>query len=80
MYAVTINDIDAQTYANISSIAQEEELSLAQVLKNLLKYALERHPRKRNTDFARFAGRWTEEEAKAFDEFTKRTIDEEDWK
>ena len=29
--------------------------------------------------FARFAGRWTDEEAKSFDELTKRTVDEEDW-
>ena len=31
------------------------------------------------SDFSRFAGRWTEEEACAFDKATKRTIDESDW-
>ena len=29
---------------------------------------------------ARFAGRWTAEEAVAFNELTQRTVDEEDWK
>lgn len=79
MYALTANDIDAQTYARINSIAAEEDLSLGQVLKRLLQLALEKYPRKENRNFARFAGRWTDEEAKSFDELTKRTIDEEDW-
>ena len=32
------------------------------------------------SSFARFAGRWTAEEAVAFNELTPRTVDEEDWK
>ena len=35
---------------------------------------------KGKSSFARFAGRWTAEEAVAFNELTQRTVDEEDWK
>ena len=80
MYALTVNDIDAQTYARISSIAFEEECSLSQALHRLISIALERYPLKRKSSFARFAGRWTAEEAVAFNELTQRTVDEEDWK
>lgn len=34
----------------------------------------------RQSNFARFAGRWTAEEAVAFNELTLRTVDEEEWK
>ena len=80
MYALTVNDIDAQTYARISCIAAEEELPLGQVLHRLIHSALERYPFHKKSDFSRFAGRWTSEEAKAFDAATQRTIDEEDWR
>ena len=33
-----------------------------------------------DNDFSCFAGRWSLEEAQAFDEVTRREIDEEDWK
>ena len=80
MYALTVNDIDAQTYARISSIAFEEECSISQALHRLIGVALEKYPLKRKSSFARFAGRWTAEEAVAFNELTQRTVDEEDWK
>ena len=79
MYALTVNDIDAQTYARISSIAFEEECSLSQALHRLISVALEKYPLKRKSSFARFAGRWTAEEAAAFNDLTQRTVDEEDW-
>ena len=40
MYALTVNDIDAQTYARINSIAAEEELAPSQVLLRLIRSAL----------------------------------------
>ena len=40
MYALTVNDIDAQTYARINCIAAEEELSPSQVLLRLIRSAL----------------------------------------
>ena len=79
MYAVTVNDIDAQTYARLNSIAHEEELSLGQFLHQLICSAIEKYPFRRKTDFSRFAGRWSREEAMAFNERTARVIDEEDW-
>ena len=57
-----------------------EECSLSQALHRLISVALERYPLKRKSSFARFAGRWTAEEAVAFNELTQRTVDEEDWK
>ena len=80
MYALTVNDIDAQTYARISSIAFEEECSLSQVLHRLICVALEKYPLKRKSGFARFAGRWTAEEAVAFNELTQRTVDYTEWR
>ena len=79
MYALTVNDIDAQTYARINCIAVEEELPLSQVLHRLIQTALEKYPFRRKSNFSRFAGRWSSAEAKAFEAATKRTIDEEDW-
>ena len=79
MYALTVNDIDAQTYARINCIAIEEELPLSQVLHRLLQSALEKYPFRRKSDFSRFAGRWSSAEAKEFEAATQRTIDEEDW-
>ncbi len=79
MYALTVNDVDAQTYARISCIAAEEELPLSQVLHRLIQSALEKYPFRRKSDFSRFAGRWSAEDAKAFEAATQRTIDEEDW-
>lgn len=77
MYALTVNDLDAQTYARINAIAIDEELTLSQVLKRLIASALDKYVGSRKSDFARFAGRWTHDEAKAFDALTVRTIDEE---
>ena len=79
MYALTVSDIDAQTYARINSIAVEEALPLGQVLHRLLQSALEKYPFHRKSDFSRFAGRWSSAEAKAFEAATQRVIDEEDW-
>ena len=78
MYALTVNDIDAQTYARICPIPFEEECSLSQALHRLISVALERYPLKRKSSFARFAGRWTAEEAVAFNELTRRAVDEEE--
>ena len=79
MYALTVNDIDVQTYARINCIAVEEELSPSQVLLRLIQSALEKYPFHKKSDFSRFAGRWSSAEAKAFEAATQRTIDEEDW-
>lgn len=80
MYALTIRDVDALTYAKINSIASDEGLSLSQVLKRLVEHALEIYPRKSVNDFSRFAGRWSATEAAQFDASTARVVDEEDWK
>ena len=79
MYALTVRDLDAQTYAKINLIAAEQELPLSQVVKRLLMAALERHSASRRSDFSRFAGRWTQAEAAEFDKLTERSIDEKDW-
>lgn len=49
-------------------------------LHRLIRVALEKYPLKKKSSFARFAGRWTAEEAVAFNDLTQRTVDEEDWK
>lgn len=79
MYALTVHDLDAQTYAKINLIAVQQELPLSQVIKQLLHAALERYSAPRKSDFSRFAGRWTQAEAAEFDKLTERSIDEEDW-
>lgn len=78
MYALTVRDLDVQTYAKINLIAAERELPLSQVIKDLLHMALERYSVSRKSDFSRFAGRWTQAEAAEFEKLTERTIDEED--
>ena len=80
MYALTVSDLDVQTYAKINLIAAQRELPLSQVIKHLLHLALERYPASRKSDFSRFAGRWTQAEAAEFEKLTERSIDEEDWR
>ena len=57
--------------------------SLQQMFLSYLRKELERRRMNKavhvKSGFARFAGRWTEEEARAFDKATERTIDESDW-
>lgn len=58
--------------------------SLQQMFLAYLRKELERRRRMNESarvksDFSRFAGRWTEEEVRAFDRATERTIDEGDW-
>ena len=43
-------------------------------------YGLRPRGQARKSNFSRFARRWTAEEAAAFNELTKRTVDEEDWR
>ena len=67
MYALTVRDLDAQTYAKINLIAAEQELPLSQVVKRLLMAALERHSASCKSDFSRFAGRWSQSEVRRSD-------------
>lgn len=57
--------------------------SLQQMFLSYLRKELERRRMNKavhvKSGFARFAGRWTEEEARVFDKATERTIDESDW-
>lgn len=59
--------------------------SLQQMFLSYLQKEFERRRRmnesaRTKSDFSRFAGRWTADEARAFDKATERTIDESDWK
>ena len=82
MYALTLHNIDSQMYASIKMFAEEDDLSLNQAVKKLLKMALEKFmPLKRSGEnpFARFSGTWTEDEAREFTSAVRREINEEDW-
>ena len=64
--------------------AMLEGESLQQMFLSYLRKEFERRRRMNEyarvkSDFSRFAGRWTEDEARAFDKVTERTIDESDW-
>jgi len=52
------------------------------LLKSISQAVEEAAARKtsKQSDFSRFAGRWSVEEANSFNRATARSIDEEDWK
>ncbi len=58
--------------------------SLQQMFLAYLRKEFERRrmnaPVRMGSGFSRFAGRWTAEEARAFDKATERSIDESDWR
>ena len=82
MYSLTIHNMDAAVYSRLYSLAEQEDLSLNQVVKRLLRDALDALavPRKRKVNFGEFAGRWSEQEAAEFNARVARTIDMEDWR
>ncbi len=82
MYSLTIHNMDAAMYTRLYAIARQEELSLNQVVKRLLRDALDALAPQRNlkSDFGEFAGKWSEQEAKEFNARVARTIDAEDWR
>ena len=82
MYSLTIHNMDAAVYSRLYAIAEQEDLSLNQVVKRLLRDALDALtlPKKRKADFREFAGKWSRHEAAAFNARVARTIDAEDWR
>ena len=81
MYSLTIHNMDAAVYSRLYAIAEQEELSLNQVVKRLLRDALDAlaPARKRKSDFGEFAGKWSEREAAEFNARVARAVDAEDW-
>ena len=82
MYSLTIHNMDAAVYSRLYAIAEQEELSLNQVVKRLLRDALDAlaPARKRKSDFGEFAGKWSEREAAEFNARVARAVDAEDWR
>lgn len=82
MYSLTIHNMDAAVYSRLYAIAEQEGLSLNQIVKRLLREALDAlaPTRKREVDFGEFAGKWSEQEATEFNARVARTIDAEDWR
>lgn len=82
MYSLTIHNMDAAVYSQLYAIAEQEDLSLNQVVKRLLRDALDALtlPKTRKTDFGEFAGKWSRQEEAAFNARVARTIDAEDWR
>ena len=82
MYSLTIHNMDAAVYSQLYAIAEQEDLSLNQVVKRLLRDALDALtlPKTRKTDFGEFAGKWSQQEASAFNARVARSIDAEDWR
>ena len=82
MYSLTIHNMDAAVYSRLYAIAEQEELSLNQVVKRLLRDALDAlgPARKSKADFGEFAGKWSKREAAEFNARVARTIDAEDWR
>ena len=81
MYSLTIHNMDAGIYSRLYAMAEREELSLNQVVKRLLREALDvlALPKKAKVDFGEFAGKWTDAEAESFNARVARSIDAEDW-
>ena len=82
MYSLTIHNMDASDYSRLYAIAEQEDQSLNQVVKRLLREALDAlaPARKRKVDFGEFAGNWSEQESAEFNARVARTIDAEDWR
>ncbi len=82
MYSLTIHNMDASVYSRLYALAEQEEQSMNQVVKRLLRDALDALalPKKRKTDFGDFAGKWSPEEGAAFNAAVSRTVDAEDWR
>ena len=81
MYSLTIHNMDAAIYSRQYALAEREELSLNQVVKRLLREALDALalPRKSKSDFGEFAGKWTAAEAVSFNARVARNVDAGDW-
>ena len=81
MYSLTIHNMDAAVYNRLYSMAEERELSLNQLVKRLLRDAIESLAplRKKKPDFSCFAGKWSAKEAAEFNARTARAVDAGDW-
>ncbi|KAA3636573.1 MAG: hypothetical protein DWQ02_08015 [Bacteroidetes bacterium] len=82
MKSITIHKLDPELATAIEKIVQTTGLSQNKVIKKLLKKALgleDNGGPKR--DLSKFAGKWSKEEADAFDESTANfeQIDEDLW-
>ena len=81
MYSLTIHNMDAAVYNRLYSMAEERELSLNQLVKRLLRDAIESLAplRKKKPDFSCFAGKWSVKESAEFNARTARAVDAGDW-
>lgn len=86
MKQLTVRGIDEALHIAIKQAAEEAGLSVNRYVVKLLKRDVgqDKQPKKRKAyhDLDWMIGRWTEEEANAFDEAIKvfDEIDPEDWK
>jgi len=67
----------------INAMSMSDKMQIMEYIMKSIARAVEEANAKepmRNSDFARFAGRWSVEEGSAFDLATARSIDDEDWK
>ncbi len=82
MKSITIHNLDDQIYANISSIAQAEGMSLNAVMKKLLRLSLGISVAGRKNDLSKFAGAWSDAEYTQFlkSQHVFERIDQEDWR
>jgi len=81
MYSLTIHNMDAAVYNRLYSMAEERELSLNQLVKRLLRDAIESLAplRKSKPDFSCFVGKWSAKESSEFNARTARSVDAGDW-
>ena len=69
MKSLTIHNLDNDLYTRLKNTALEQGTSMNKVVRKLLRTSLglEPVPRKK-IDFSMIAGKWTEEEAKEFED------------
>ena len=82
MYALTLHNIEPQMYSSIKMYAAEDDLSMNQAVKKLIKLALKSfvpHHDYMPNPFQKFCGTWTEDEAREFAGRVRRETNEEDW-
>jgi len=83
MKSITIHKIDDATEGVLVARAHREGVSLNQLIKRLLRESLGIGGQKpdHRADFARFCGKWSEQEAEEFDKAVVvfDEIDEEVW-
>ncbi len=82
MKSLTIYSIDPELVKAIESLAHSTGLSRSEVVKNLLRKALDLDKKKEpRRDFSAFCGVWSAEEAEAFEEAVRPfgKVDQDLW-